>query len=151
MEKVDPITLEVMRNAFYSISDEMLASLVRTGFSTNIKDRGDCSSAIYTSSAEEVGQCAKGTPLHIGTLPACVKTVIDTYRDRELNDGDHIIMNIPFPGGPAHLNDVAESIGHCDLVARNSPIMPSVSRNVLSTLDLDLILPAHSTQSRFHF
>ena len=107
MEKVDPITLEVMRNAFYSISDEMLASLVRTGFSTNIKDRGDCSSAIYTSSAEEVGQCAKGTPLHIGTLPACVKTVIDTYRDRELNDGDHIIMNIPFPGGPAHLNDVA--------------------------------------------
>lgn len=107
MEKVDPITLEVMRNAFYSIADEMLAALVRTGFSTNIKDRGDCSSAIYTPKAEEVGQCAKGTPLHIGTLPACVRTVIESYQDKPLEDGDHIIMNIPFPGGPAHLNDVA--------------------------------------------
>jgi N-methylhydantoinase B len=107
MDTVDPITLEVMRNAFYSIADEMLAALVRTGFSTNIKDRGDCSSAIYTPEAEEVGQCAKGTPLHIGTLPACVHTVIESYQDKPLEDGDHIIMNTPFPGGPAHLNDVA--------------------------------------------
>lgn len=105
--KVDPITLEVMRNAFYSISDEMLGALVRTGFSTNIKDRGDCSCAIYTARGEEVGQSAKGTPLHIGTLPSCVKTVIDKYRDSKLEPGDHMIMNTPFPGGPAHLNDVA--------------------------------------------
>ena len=108
MEKVDAITLEVMRNAFYSIADEMLAALVRTGFSTNIKDRGDCSSAIYTPNAEEVGQCAKGTPLHIGTLPACVRTVIETYKDKPLEDGDHIIMNTPLPewtGPPERCGD----------------------------------------------
>ena len=43
--KIDPITLEVMRNAFYSISEEMNAALIRASYSTNIKDRRDC---LYT-------------------------------------------------------------------------------------------------------
>ena len=45
---IDPITLEVMRNGFYSIADEMIAALVRSSYSTNIKDRRDTSGAIYT-------------------------------------------------------------------------------------------------------
>ena len=53
-QQVDPITLEVMRNAFGSIADEMTAALVRTGYSTNIKDRRDCSCAIYTAAGEVV-------------------------------------------------------------------------------------------------
>ena len=45
----DPITLEVMRNAFYSIADEMIVALIRASYSTNIKDRRDTSCAIYTA------------------------------------------------------------------------------------------------------
>ena len=48
-QSIDPITLEVMRNAFYSIADEMIVALIRASYSTNIKDRRDASCAIYTS------------------------------------------------------------------------------------------------------
>ena len=54
---VDPITLEVMRNALYSIADEMTAGLVRASYSTNIKDRRDCSCAVYTLDGEVVAGC----------------------------------------------------------------------------------------------
>ena len=67
---VDPITLEVMRNGFYSIADEMIAALIRASYSTNIKDRRDTSGAIYTGSGEVVvvAQSEIGTPLHLGTM-----------------------------------------------------------------------------------
>ncbi len=44
---IDPVLLEVMPRAFYSVADEMTAALVRTAYSTNIRDRRDCSAAIY--------------------------------------------------------------------------------------------------------
>ena len=53
---IDPITLEIMRNAFQSIADEMTASLVRTAYSPNIKDRMDCSSAVLTAQGEVVAR-----------------------------------------------------------------------------------------------
>ena len=52
--RIDPITLEVMRNSFYSISDEMVAALVRASYSTNIKDRRDTSCALYTATGDVV-------------------------------------------------------------------------------------------------
>ena len=66
---IDPITLEVMRNGFYSIADEMIAALVRSSYSTNIKDRRDTSGAIYTGRGDVVvvAQSEIGTPLHLGT------------------------------------------------------------------------------------
>ena len=61
---VDPITLEVMRNALYSIADEMTGGLVRAAYSTNIKDRRDCSCAVYTLAGEVVAMSEwGGTPL----------------------------------------------------------------------------------------
>ena len=45
--KVDPITLQVMTNAIYSVADEIVATLIRTSYSTNIKDRRDCSGAVF--------------------------------------------------------------------------------------------------------
>ena len=63
MFSIDPITLEVMRNAFASIADEMNASLVRASYSTNIKDRRDCSCAIYTTDGDVVAQSESGTPV----------------------------------------------------------------------------------------
>ena len=63
---IDPISLEVMRNGLMSVSDEMSAALVRTAYSTNIKDRRDCSCAIYLSDGQVVAQSEIGTPLHLG-------------------------------------------------------------------------------------
>ena len=104
---VDPITLEVMRNAFSSIADEMNASLVRASYSTNIKDRRDCSCAIYTTAGDVVAQSESGTPVHLGTMHGAVRTATSVYPLEELEPGDGVIYNLPYPAGPGHLNDMS--------------------------------------------
>jgi len=104
---IDPITLEVMRNALYSIADEMTAALVRTGYSTNIKDRRDCSCAIYDVSGNAVALSELNTPVHLGTMHPTVKTVLAKFPLETLGQGDTVVLNTPYPAGPGHLNDVA--------------------------------------------
>jgi len=105
-KKIDPITLEVIRNALYSVSDEMSAALIRTAYSTNIKDRRDCSCAIYLTTGLVVAQSEIGTPLHLGVMPAVVDTVLKRFPPETMDPGDDIIMNETYPAGPGHLNDV---------------------------------------------
>ena len=105
--QIDPITLEVMRNRLYSIADEMTAALVRTGYSTNIKDRRDCSCAIYDVSGDVVAQSELNTPVHLGTMHPTVRTVLDKFPLETLAPGDAVVLNTPYPAGPGHLNDVA--------------------------------------------
>jgi len=107
MSSVDPITLEVMRNGFYSIADEMTAALVRTGYSTNIKDRRDCSCAIYDVDGSAVAVSELNTPVHLGTMHPTVTTVLERFPVERLKSGDAIALNTPYPAGPGHLNDVA--------------------------------------------
>ena len=105
---IDPITLEVMRNGFYSIADEMIAALVRSSYSTNIKDRRDTSGAIYTGRGDVVvvAQSEIGTPLHLGTMHSAVLSAMDQYPFEELAPGDAVALNTPYPAGPGHLNDL---------------------------------------------
>ena len=105
---IDPITLEVMRNGFYSIADEMIAALVRSSYSTNIKDRRDTSGAIYTGRGDVVvvAQSEIGTPLHLGTMHSAVLSAMDQYPFEELEPGDAVALNTPYPAGPGHLNDL---------------------------------------------
>ena len=107
-QSIDPITLEVMRNAFYSIADEMIVALIRASYSTNIKDRRDASCAIYTSTGDVVvvAQSEIGTPLHLGTMQSAVRSAMDAYPFDGLKPGDAVAMNMPYPAGPGHLNDL---------------------------------------------
>ena len=97
-----------MRNAYYSIADEMIAALVRASYSTNIKDRRDTSCAIYTGAGEAVvvAQSEIGTPLHLGTMHSAVQSAMEAYPFEELEAGDAIATNTPYPAGPGHLNDL---------------------------------------------
>jgi len=103
---IDPVLLEVMRNALMSIADEMIAALVRTAYSTNIKDRRDCSCAVYMANGDVIAQSEVGTPLHLGVMPAVIRTVLKRFPIHSMKPGDGIIYNNPYPEGPAHLNDV---------------------------------------------
>ena len=78
-QDIDPITLEIMRNGLQSIADEMTATLVRTAYSPNIKDRMDCSTALLTADGEVVAQTEFGTPLHMATIPAAAKVILERY------------------------------------------------------------------------
>lgn len=104
MKKADPITLEVMRNAFQSVAEEMGAALIRTALSTNIKDRRDCSTAIYTPQGELVAQ-AEHIPLHLGLMISVVKKTLEAYPLENLAPGDAIITNDPYVSG-SHLPDI---------------------------------------------
>ncbi len=99
--KTNPILLEVFRNRFSSISEEMGVTLMRTGFSPNIKERRDFSCAVFDREGEMIAQAAH-IPVHLGSMPMSVKTAISSVVWEE---GDMVILNDPFKGG-THLPDI---------------------------------------------
>ncbi|MEJ2164082.1 MAG: hydantoinase B/oxoprolinase family protein [Desulfobacterales bacterium] len=104
MIRTDPITLEVMRNAFQSVAEEMGAALIRTALSPNIKDRRDCSTGVYAASGELVAQ-AEHIPLHLGLMPSVVKSTLQRFPIDSLQPGDAVITNDPYVSG-SHLPDI---------------------------------------------
>jgi len=100
----DPITLEVMRNAFQSVAEEMGAALIRTALSPNIKDRRDCSTGIYSATGELIAQ-AEHIPLHLGLMPSVVKSTLQRFPVDSMMPGDAIITNDPYISG-SHLPDI---------------------------------------------
>jgi N-methylhydantoinase B len=104
MKNIDPVALSVLINNLHWISEEMGEYLVRSGFSTNIKVRRDCSCAIYTRSGEMLAQ-GEFIPVHLGVMAQCVKEIIREHPINTLQDGDAIILNDPFRAG-SHMPDV---------------------------------------------
>jgi len=104
MIRTDPITLEVMRNAFQSVAEEMGAALIRTALSPNIKDRHDCSTGVYSAAGDLVAQ-AEHIPLHLGLMPSVVKSTLKLFPVDRLQPGDAIITNDPYVSG-SHLPDI---------------------------------------------
>lgn len=98
---VDPVTLEVLRNAFATVAEEMSANLIRTSYSPNIKERADASCAVFDAKGRMLAQ-AENIPVHLGAMPHSVRAVIQAV---DLGPGDTAIHNSPFSGG-AHLPDI---------------------------------------------
>ncbi|TKX85719.1 hydantoinase B/oxoprolinase family protein, partial [Halorubrum sp. SS5] len=98
---IDSVTLEVTRNAAAAVCEEMNANLIRTGYSPNIKERRDCSCALFDADAEMIAQ-AENMPVHLGSMPFSVRAAIDRFPRASLDPGDAILLNDPFYGG-AHL------------------------------------------------
>jgi len=99
---IDPITLEVLRHALTSVAEEMNANLIRSAYSPNIKERRDCSSAIFDASGQMIAQ-AESIPVHLGAMPYSVAAAVSAFA--ELAPGDVVVLNDPYAGG-AHLPDV---------------------------------------------
>jgi len=97
----DPIELEIFKNLYHSIAEEMGAALRRTAFSPNIKERRDYSCALFDAAG---GSIAMGDhmPVHLGSMPMSVKAAIASC---EMAPGDVVMLNDPFRGG-THLPDI---------------------------------------------
>jgi N-methylhydantoinase B len=99
----DPITFEVIKNALISSAREMSQALRRTAFSPNIKERQDCSCAIFDRKGNLIAQ-SKDIPVHLGAMPLSVRSCIGKLED-ELIEGTMALVNDPYSGG-SHLPDL---------------------------------------------
>ncbi len=100
---VDAISLEVFKNMFISVAEEMGVALQRTSYSPNIKERRDFSCAVFDPLGRMVAQAAH-VPVHLGAMPASVQAALDTF-PKGLKSGDLVILNDPYLGG-THLPDI---------------------------------------------
>jgi N-methylhydantoinase B len=94
------IQLQVIGSALRAVAEEMGAVLVRSAFSANIKERRDCSTALFAADGRMVAQ-AEHIPVHLGAMPEAVAAV----RERDPAPGETFVVNDPFTGG-THLPDV---------------------------------------------
>jgi N-methylhydantoinase B len=97
----DPIELEIFKNLYHSIAEEMGAALRRTAFSPNIKERRDYSCALFDSAGEVIAM-GDHMPVHLGSMPMSVRAAVDSC---EMLSGDLVMLNDPFRGG-THLPDI---------------------------------------------
>jgi N-methylhydantoinase B len=97
---LDPITLQVLVGGLRAACEEMGAALIRSAYSANIKERHDCSTALFDAGGELVMQ-AEHIPVHLGSMPDAVAAVVDL----EQRPGEAWILNDPYRGG-THLPDI---------------------------------------------
>ena len=104
--KIDGILLEVIGNTFMSIAEEMGAVLVKSAYSTNIKERKDCSCALFDAEGHTIAQ-AEHIPMHLGSLLGLIGEIKKNFTPDQIHPGDMFIANDPYNGGGTHLPDIA--------------------------------------------
>ena len=97
----DPIELEIFKNLYHSIAEEMGAALRRTAFSPNIKERRDYSCAVFDEQGQVIAM-GDHMPVHLGSMPMSVQAAIEAG---PMQSGDVVMLNDPFRGG-THLPDI---------------------------------------------
>lgn len=101
----DPIAMEVFSNRLLTITEEMGSLLVRASFSPNIKERKDCSVALFDGSGRLVAQ-ASHIPMHLGSLAGGIEAVLRRRMRTPIADGDAFICNDPYLAGGTHSPDI---------------------------------------------
>ena len=101
----DPITIEVLGSAFASIGEEMGEALVRASYSTNIKERRDCSTALFDTEGNTLCQ-AEHIPMHLGSFIGILPHILKRHPIEEMRPGDVFCGNDAYEGGGTHLPDI---------------------------------------------
>jgi N-methylhydantoinase B len=104
----DLITLEVLRNKFDVIADEMEIALLKSAYSSIVKEGMDASAALFTTRGETIAQAAS-IPIHLGSLGPAVQRIMQEFPVETMQAGDVYIMNDPYDGG-SHLPDIVIAV-----------------------------------------
>src|SRR3954452_18498963 len=96
-QTLSPPALQVLISRLTGAAGEMGAVLRRAAYSPNIRERADCSAALFTAAGELLVQ-AEHIPVHLGSMPAAVAAAIAAIGG-EPRPGDEIVLNDPFAGG----------------------------------------------------
>lgn len=102
--RINPITVEVIGSAFASTVEEMGEALVRASYSTNIKERRDCSTALFDAKGQMLCQ-AEHIPMHLGSFIGFIPYVLKHFGS-DINPGDVFMGNDAYEGGGTHLPDI---------------------------------------------
>ncbi|PUA18420.1 hydantoinase B/oxoprolinase family protein [Glaciimonas sp. PCH181] len=102
--QLDPITLEIVKNALSSIADEMALVILRTAYSPIVRDSMDYSTAVCDREGRTIAQ-GLTLPIHLGSFPSAMRTLIAQHGE-SMRAGDAFIMNDPYTSGGMHLPDV---------------------------------------------
>ncbi|MFV0386094.1 hydantoinase B/oxoprolinase family protein [Paracoccus sp. (in: a-proteobacteria)] len=105
MKAPDPITVEVIGSALTSIVEEMGEALVRSSYSTNIKERRDCSTALFDHRGQTLCQ-AEHIPMHLGSFIGIIAHIVERHPPETIRPGDVFIGNDAYVGGATHLPDI---------------------------------------------
>ena len=105
LRTVDPIKAEVIARFLLATAEEMGATLTRTAFSPNIKERADCSTAIFDAQGEVIA-LAQRVPIHLGSMVGAVDEILKRFPLKDIVAGDMFIANDPYNGGGTHLPDI---------------------------------------------
>lgn len=103
---LDPITLEVLHNNLRSIVDECYIALMKSAYSTNIKERHDHSTGLMDARGRTIVQADHTQAVHLSSMLGHVEAILEMYGIEELREGDIFISNDPYAAKGAHLPDV---------------------------------------------
>ena len=107
MRKADPVTVEVVRNLLMSIADETNTVIIKSAFSTNIKERRDNTTAIMDPEGNVVVQVESSLPALLAALLYGARSVRKQYKLEDIHPGDMFIVNDPYNGGGNHMPDIS--------------------------------------------
>ncbi|MFP6869839.1 MAG: hydantoinase B/oxoprolinase family protein [Nitrospinota bacterium] len=102
---IDPITADVIAHRLRASSEEMMAALVKTAYSPNIKERRDCSTGIFDAAGRLLALTAIA-PIHLSSVLGMVENVIARFPFEDIKPGDGFLTNDPYTGGGSHLPDL---------------------------------------------
>lgn len=104
-QSIDPVRLEVIRNALVAAAEEMSITIWRTSRSTVVREILDFSTAVFDAQGRNIAQSAR-IPVHLNSMSDCLRTILERFIPLEQwNDGDVIVTNDPYSGGQ-HLPDI---------------------------------------------
>lgn len=103
--RVDAVTVEIVGNLLLSIAEEMGVTLIKSAYSTNIKERRDISTAVFDPEGNMVAQ-AEHVAMHLGSLLGIIKEVYKKHPAGDIQPGDMFMGNDPYNGGGTHLPDI---------------------------------------------
>ena len=104
-QRVDPVTLEVIRAGLMSVVHEMSITMDRTSYSTIIREVHDYSCVLFDSEGRLIAQ-AEGIPIFNGSMNFVSDAVTKRYPPESMCPGDMFISNDPYTGGGTHKNDI---------------------------------------------
>ena len=117
MSETSAVAHQVMWNRLISIVEEQAQALVRTAFSTSVREAGDLSAGVYDARGRMLAQAVTGTPGHVNAMAEAVAHFIRRIGPDAIFDGDVYITNDPWEG-TGHLHDITD--GH--------PVVPRRAR-----------------------